>query len=322
MHERAKTICKTVVEDLNDPFQVAVITSSDLDESPSRFFDEANAMSMMGGRRLVRVKHAGDKLTTTLKDYLKQPNPDALVVIEAGDLGPRSTLRKLVEAEKSGAATVPCYVDDNRSIGGIIEQTVRHAGFQIDRDAMMWLSDALAGDRQRIRRDLDKLITYMGPHVDYQGVDGPPITENMGRVTMEDAMACCADVGATELDAFMMAVGGRNGVKTQQIYEKLKQEDVSFITVLRVLQNHFRRLHIVRTKLDAGDFVDNAMKSLNPPVFFKQADAFKAQTSGWSTKAIENILRALVDLEKRCKQTGSMPETLIGQFLVSVTASR
>ena len=56
MRERAKSMAASVVEDLNDPFNVAVLSSDALKEDPARLSDEANAMSMMGGKRLVRVE--------------------------------------------------------------------------------------------------------------------------------------------------------------------------------------------------------------------------------------------------------------------------
>ena len=73
-------------------------------EDPARLFDEANAISMMGGMRLLRVEQAGDFLTTALKDYLAAPNDQAIVILEAESLGPRSSLRKLCEAEDNAAA--------------------------------------------------------------------------------------------------------------------------------------------------------------------------------------------------------------------------
>ncbi|MCD8497536.1 MAG: hypothetical protein LRZ85_05310 [Alphaproteobacteria bacterium] len=48
MKERAALIGKSVVADLNDPFNVAVLNADDLAEDPARLSDEASAMSMMG----------------------------------------------------------------------------------------------------------------------------------------------------------------------------------------------------------------------------------------------------------------------------------
>lgn len=319
VRERSEILCRTVTADLNDAFQVSVLTASDLESDSARFFDEAYAMSMMGGRRLVRVRGASDKFTVLLKPYLNKPNKDALIVVEAGELSPRSSLRKLVESDKAIAAAVPCYVDDARAVTNIINQTLIHAGFRIERDAAVFLSEALAGDRQRIRRELDKLITYMGPHPGYTGPEGDPAAENCGTITLEDAMACCGNGGVMELDSFVMATAGGDGAKAHKAYTRLLQEDIGFVTILRVLQNHFRRLHVVKSRTESGVPLDSAMKSLNPPVFFKQENEFRAQIGRWSLHRLQNTLMKLTELEARCKRTGAVPQTLVGQFIVSVT---
>ena len=82
MQERAKIMGGTVVNDTKDPFNVAIISSDKLSEDPALLSDEANAMSMMGGRRLVRVEGAGDKITPLVKAYLENPNANALIILE------------------------------------------------------------------------------------------------------------------------------------------------------------------------------------------------------------------------------------------------
>jgi len=123
MKERSKTIGLTITPDLNDPFNAVTLTGDILAEDSARLSDEAQAMSMMGGARLIKVEGGSDKLTTTIKSYLEEPSPENLVIIEAGELGPRSSLRKLCESAKNAAA-LPCYVDDARSVSGLIRDVI------------------------------------------------------------------------------------------------------------------------------------------------------------------------------------------------------
>ena len=53
---------------------------------PARLADEAAALSMLGGRRVVRVRNAGNGLGKLFEAFLESPIGDALVVVEAGDL--------------------------------------------------------------------------------------------------------------------------------------------------------------------------------------------------------------------------------------------
>src|SRR5262245_59308285 len=70
MRERAKTMGLTIVADYADPFNVSVLSGNVLPDDPARLDDEARALSMMGGQRLIRVEDAGDKIAPLIKTYL------------------------------------------------------------------------------------------------------------------------------------------------------------------------------------------------------------------------------------------------------------
>ena len=147
VRERATIIGKSVVPDLNDAFNVSNLTSDEIIEDPARLSDEANAISMMGGDRLIRITNAADKIAPYLKDYLANPSDTALIVIEAGNLTPRSPLRKLCEATDTAAA-LPCYVDDARNAAGLIRETLLHAGYNCPPEVAGWLANNLTGNKK------------------------------------------------------------------------------------------------------------------------------------------------------------------------------
>ena len=307
MRERAKTIGLTIVSDIHDPFNAAVLTADQLVDDPARLSDEANAISMMGGSRLVRIENAADKLTPLLKDYLKNASDQALIILEAGELGPRSTLRQLCEKAKNAAA-LPCYVDDERDLSRLIRESLQAANLNIDQDAVMWLSSNISGNRQKVRSEIEKLITYIGAE--------------KSSVSLDDARAACGEAGANSLDDLIYSVGGRKPNEALRSYKQLLAEGVPVIAILRALQNHFRRLHVTKARMEEGAGLDQAMKSLMPPIFFKQAPAFKAQIQNWSMGTLDNVLSKLMMLEADTKQTGMPVETLCSQALLSISKSR
>ena len=92
VRERADVLAHSVTDDLRDPFRVADLTGATLAADPARLFDEAAQISLIGGRRLVRVRDAGDAHGTLLARFLADAPGDALVVVEAGDLPGASAL--------------------------------------------------------------------------------------------------------------------------------------------------------------------------------------------------------------------------------------
>jgi DNA polymerase-3 subunit delta len=307
MRERAKLICKTIVSDINDPFNVIALTSDQVNEDPARLSDEAKAFSMMGGSRLIRIENGADKLTPVIKEYLTDPSAENLVIIEAGELTTRSSLRKLCESAKNAAA-LPCYVEDERGVSQVIRQSLQDENLMINMDALNWLAANIAGDRGRVRGEISKLITYMG--------------SDKKKATMADVQACCGEAGAGSLENLIYAIAGGQPQTAMTAYQQLLSEGVPVIVMLRSIQMHFKKLHYTQALMSEGKGLEQAMKSLQPPIFFKQESAFKAQVSKWSMLKINRVLDRLNDLEAQTKQTGTPVETLCSQAFISLSSIR
>src|SRR5437660_2552382 len=82
--ERAAAIALTVCPDLKDPFRVADLSGSALAADPARLADEAAQMSLIGGRRVVRVREISDRLTRLFSGFFESTPGDAFIVVEAG----------------------------------------------------------------------------------------------------------------------------------------------------------------------------------------------------------------------------------------------
>ena len=117
-----------MVADLSDPFNVAVLTGEEAEADPARLADEAAARSLMGGRRLVRVRDARDRSAEALSNAFAGPETDTLVVVEAGDLKSTSALRKLFEGKRGDLAAIRCYPDEARDVIRMIRETLSAAG--------------------------------------------------------------------------------------------------------------------------------------------------------------------------------------------------
>lgn len=304
--ERVKAIGTTIVADLNDPFNACTLSADQLQEDPSRLFDEAMALSMMGGARLILITEAGDKITPVIKEYLESPSAENLVLLAAAELGPKSPLRQLCEKAKNAAA-LPCYVEDERGIAQVIRDTLKDAGFTIQADALALMAASVAGDRLRVRSEIEKLMTYRGT---------PPAS-----ITVDDVAAICADAGAQTLDDLVYAVAGGRVEPAVRALSRLQEEGTAAITILRVLQGHFRKLHAVKAMVVSGTPVEEALKSLQPPLFFKLEQPFRTQVSRWSLDGLMKVLERLSHLEAQSKQTATPVDTLLAQALLSLSAS-
>lgn len=303
VRERAGQLARAVVDDPSDPFRVVELTAADLKADPARLADEAAAISLGGGRRLVRLRDAGDPLAPLITEFLAVADPKAaLVIIEAGDLAKRSALRRALEESDRGAA-IPCYADDNRSLAAVIAETLGAHGLKAAPDALAFLVANLGADRSISRAELEKLALYKG---------------EPGSVTLEDAIACVGDSAATSIDGVVFAAASGDFAGLERMLARAFGEGVAAIAILRAANRHFLRLHWVRGQVAAGRTVEQAIAALRPPVLFLHADAVKAQARRWPADRLERALAILMETELECKTTGMPDVALCGRALLRI----
>lgn len=291
--ERAQALVDGVLGSETDPFRLAEPTAAAVIADPALLMDEAGALALTGGRRVVRVQRAGDGAAPAFESVLeaRQKNggpEDSLVIAEAGDLGPRSTLRKLFETAKVGAA-VPCYAEDGPKLEAFIADTLRSAGHTVESGAAGWLANSLGSDRAITRGELEKLSLYVGPGAE---------------VTLAEAQACVGDSGAHAFDTAAIAAITGNYADLDRALTRSEIDGAGPVSVLRALSGALIRVHFASGLRDAGASPREAVAALRPPVFFKQRDWILAALNRWSTENLARALSIVQEAEEACKTTG------------------
>ena len=302
VRERAATLLTHVVGATDDPFRLTTVTAAELAKDRTRLADDLAAVPMTGGRRAVRVRDGGDAVTEALRLALDRTGGDGLAVIEAGDLSPRSSLRKLCEASPAVAA-VPCYVPDVDEMGRVARAALADAGFSLAPEAEAYLAENLVGDRQLARRELEKLAAFMG---------------RPGRIELEHAQACIGDSAQQSLDDLVLAVADGDLAAVDRVLAKLFAEGAAPVSVLRAAQRHFDRLHLGTARLADGERIEQVMTGLR--IFFKAQPRVRRQLGRWSVERAAGALRRLQDAEALCKRTGMPAETVCSRTLFEVAS--
>lgn len=305
VRERGDSLARSIVADLSDPFRVTELTPTHLREDPARLADEAAALSLTGGARVVRLRDGADTITAVVKSFLGHGTNGTLVIIEAGDLPTRSSLRKLFESE-ANAAALPCYGDEGQNLESVIRDSLRQYGQEADRDAMAYLLGHLGADRRLTRTELAKLALYRGAP---------------GRITLEDAVDCIGDGAAMDQDDLALAVADGDQSSVQRLLDRLWREGVSPISVIRTLTRHFLRLHLAAGWMVQGRSVDQAVAALKPPPIFRVTPRLKSQAQRWSVDRLGTALDLLLNAEMDCKTTGLPAEAICGRCLTQLTAA-
>lgn len=301
VRERADRLAGSVAPDPGDPFRVADATAAALAADPARLHDEAAAQSLTGGRRLVRVREAGDVVAPLFEQFLRSPPPgDSVVLVEAGDLPKRSSLRKIFEASPLAAA-IACYADGPRELEELVRDVLGSRRIEVSADALAYLVANLGGDRQISRQELEKLALYAG--------DG-------GRVGRAEAAASVGDTAALTLDDLIFAAAEGDAPALERALLRAFEEGAAPVTVLRAAMRHVQRLHLAGSALAQGAALDEALRRLRPPLFFKVQERFKRQLRLWPPRRAAQLLTALLEAERNTKRTGLPAETICREALL------
>ncbi len=324
VRERAQAATRSVLDDPNDPFRLAEISAKQLRGDPASLNDEAAAMALTGGRRVVRLRDLGNDDAKQIDAFLAAPPGDALVVIEAGDLGSAKSSRlvRIVEASDRAAA-VACYRDEGAGLPKLIDQVLGAAGLIATADAKAYLAANLGGDRLVSRSELDKLVTYMGERGAESGDGSVPRTRDQTdaprrTVDLSDAAAVVSDTAALSLQDVAYAVAGGQPTALDRALARSFAEGQSPVAILRAVARHFQQLHLTSAALAAGRDAESALKQLRPPIFWKVKDTFLAQARSWPPAWLGRALSRLLDAEAACKRTGLPDQAICAHTLLEL----
>lgn len=306
--EHLRELSLSIVEDIHDPFRVAELPYDRIKEDAALLADELAALSMMGGRRLIRVRDAAVSLPASLEKILLDPIGDSLLIITSGELPPASSLRRLFESAKHLAA-LPCYKDEAAGIRTVINNRLRQHGFSCDGETLPLLAELLAGDRMVILQEIDKLMLYMG---------------NTNYIKASDVLACMGEPLEVSLDSMCSDIASGKTAAVQAQIERLYKENTSPITIIRAVSRYFMRLYQVKSMIAAGTPAPQAIQGLKPPLFFKHVPLFSQQVHKWPMEKLIYAIGVLAHLEAQCKKTGQPASLLCSRLMISLahTASR
>lgn len=297
--ERARAAAKAWASLDDPPSEIIRLDDTDLESNPDRLAVELMTVPMFGGRKIV-LASTGRRINAALLKDLVAPGPLAgVLVVEAGNLKPGDTLRSVFEKAKHAAA-IACYPDEGRELSALIDDHVRSAGMSIAPEAKQVLLAQLGADRALSRGEISKLVLYCA---------------GRKRIELADIEAIVSDASELSIDRIVNAVAsGEAGPAVRELVRALSSGDNAQMIIL-ALQRHFLRLHRIRAEVDRGRPLADVLKSLRPPLHFKQKDAIAAQLGKWPldvlTRAQNGISRSARDARRTGARDDLIAETLI-----------
>jgi DNA polymerase-3 subunit delta len=262
---------------------------------------EAATMALLGGRRVLRVRDAGDGFAAAAKNALEGPGP-GLVIMEGGEMQARGKLRSLLEAAPR-AAVIACYRERGAELAASARRILAEYEVTIDQPALDWLVQNQGDDRMRMRRELEKLALYVGAGQ---------------RAGEADVLACVAEGHELTLDEALQAAMLGNVPAADQALAASIADGLNPVQAVRGALRHVQRLQQAAAAMAEGMSAGDALGSLRPPVFFRARPAMEQALRRWRPAQLEALGVALLETERRTKTTGMNDVAVVRQMVLGI----
>jgi DNA polymerase III subunit delta len=296
--ERAEIIAKSTVS--GDPANIMRLDGDAVAADPLLLADEANAISMFGGLRAIRVKAGGKSLTAALEPLLQALPQDARVILEAGDIKPTHALRALVEKTKSCAA-LACYSEDSRSLAQWLDGLLGEQGLTIDSDARQALLGSLGQDRKRSRMEMDKLLLY---------------AHGESRLSLQDVEAVITDAAALSTDQVIDAAFNGQLEIIENETRRVLADGMDAGVILGFAIRHAFLLLSLNEQIASGQSASESMKSHR--VSWKRERIVEAHVNRWPEARLKRAIQSLSDAVFNARRTAALADALAIRALWSL----
>ena len=301
----------------------------DLGESPlGEILDRARTPSLMApfqvffirGVKNLYGRGSHDAEFEAIEAYVKNPNPDALLVFVADHISIPADVRRMELTDKERYEKIRdtlgeccgivelARVEENEAVRWLSEQAVQQ-GANIDADAAREMVDALGGDMMMIAGELEKLLLYVG---------------EKKRITLGDVETMVLAAKQRSLYELTDAISARDRVRALQVLDAILstgEGEEAAIGHLYMLSKTFRQMLVIleRNVRDTRMLWAALWQGFRVPPFaaediIKQARRYKSKRD--LTRAIRLVARA--DLALRSNPPGK--RLLLEKLVLDLTS--
>lgn len=267
----AETYVKLSAAYLNIPddnFSIVKFYAHDL--NPGQIFEEIKTPSFLSKAKILWVKEVNNNFTSETKHILNNSFSDVIIVLEAKELKPNSSLRKTIE-QASNAIALPCLLDDDNNLSEFIDKSLQNYNLKIEPQTKRFLLNLLKSDFLLAKSELEKLCLYCA---------------QKSTIALEDINNICIDINIIDLYKIVdyMMLGKLREFNIA--YSHYIKNGMNSALILQIALKQFKELLSFKEK---------------PPIniHFKRQQTIEQLLNIWGQDA---IIRALAFLQKQNTQ--------------------
>ena len=282
-----------------------VISGAALKSDPALLADEAGAMNLVGGVRVVWVEPAGDEIAAGAQALLEANAAESPVVAIAGVLRKTSALLKLAEGS-ADAVAFASYAPEGADAERMVADLGRRFGLKISPPVAARIADACGNDQAIAGQELQKLALYIDAspqsprELDHDAIDAIGADLPEGEVLHLADLALAGRVGDLALELGQLPAGAEG------------------IPVVRALQRRLLQLVPARARIERGETPDAVMTSLGKALFWKDKPLVTRLLSLWDSGRLATVAERAGRLERDLIFSDVPNQEALGEELIAI----
>ena len=283
-----------------------LVTGGSVKSDPASLADEAGAMSLFGGARVIWIEPAGEDIVAGIEALFEAPSIESPVIAIAGALRKTSALLKLAEASPQAIAFA-AYLPEGQDAQRMVMDLGRSFGLKVGSAVAARLADAASNDQALVSQELQKLALYLdaSPHspkeLDHDTVDAVGTDTAEGDVLRLADLALSGELDVLADELSRLPAGGSEG-----------------IPVVRSLQRRLLMLAPARARVERGETTDAVMTSLGKSLFWKDKAMVARMLSQWSADRLAKVAERAGRLERSLMFSPAPEQPALGEELLAI----
>ncbi len=276
--------------------EILIFNQEEILKDQNIFLSKVNNLSLFEKKKVFIVNQANDKFLPFL-EILGNVDENQKFFIFADILEKKSKIRNYYDKSKD-CAIVACYMDNEISIKKIIHNRLK--GFQgLTAQNINLILDNCNLDRVKVNNELEKIISYF----QNKKLDTEKL-EVLLNTKIND------DFNLLKDEALM-----GNKTKTNTLLCNTVIDLDKFIFYLNLINQRLTKLKEIN-KLSVNSNLEEALKTLKPPIFWKDKPNILAQLKKWDEQKINSILSNTYDIEKKVKTNSKINSNVLLKKLI------
>lgn len=282
-----------------------IVISSAIKADPAALADEAGALALFGGKRVIWIEPAGDEIREGIAALLEAPTPESPVVAIAPSSARPKDLIKIAEASPLAVAFAS-YAPEGQEAERMVVDIGRRFGLRIERALAARVAESCGNDQAIVAQELEKFALYLDAstsrprELDADALDAVGANLEDGDFLHLSDLALTGDVRG--LADSLARIGSANEA----------------IPVIRAIQRRLLMLAPARARVERGERPDGVMASMGKSLFWKDKAKFGTMLSRWTAADIERLSERAAATE-RALLFGDSPEIdTLGEELLAV----